>query len=222
MRPTLLLPAPVYRACVRCGINTGTVAEYADEMEGVYFIERRTRLGNAWDVCSLCEPEYQVESARARITFSRGVPPWCGEEHAFFGFEDMPMLCVAPDDSADGWVHAEPQIGEVWLFCRNRQEFRSAWQIARTIVRSGRWPVEEYGPIWLFLPAYKPAGAFSLLYTTDILNRRAADAGPKVGQCDRCMTDWVLVKARPGSQWCECEDCHDADVARLAGEEAGV
>ncbi len=211
MQP-LLLPAPTFRVCAVCGISS----YYADGDGdvGLYFVEHVVGSGNERQTycrCDLCEEDICEDDIRAKISISRGVPEWLGEDDAFFGFGDMPVICVTQDVKAS-WMECKPHASEVWLFCRTKAEWRSAWQIARVIARKGEWPAARPAISW-FLPAHKPAGAGHLALSTMRLNHHAPTAGPLVGICDSCGHAGTIVKARHGTQWMECADCNIADSA---------
>ena len=228
MRPVLLLPAPTLHTCVRCRITSRYVSNPDDIHDGIaplYFVEHVGGSGDeryTWELCDLCEAGFQdeIENPPWEIFLSRGAPEWLSDSDAFYGFEDVPMLCVTNACGA-GWRECKSQPAETWLFCRNREEWRSAWQIARVIAREGFWSVTR-PPILFFLPAYKPADCETLSIATARLREHAPVEGPTLGQCDSCGEFDEVVKCRPGTQWAECQDCHYADVARVAGEEAGV
>ncbi len=220
--PPLLLPPPTIRECFVCGITShymGATQEHGEDM-GLYFVEHSYMNGperEFYNLCDLCEDERRKDDIRAKISISRGVPEWLAEEDAFFGFADMPVICVTQDVEAS-WKECKPHSSEVWLFCRNRAEWYSAWQIARTIARDGSWPLDR-APISFFLPSHKPAGADYLTVASMRLNHYAPDAGPLIGICDSCAKAGTIVKARGSSQWMECQDCHVADSAPVGEED---
>ena len=215
MLPPLLLPAPREHKCLHCGINSNFRLddESVAETGQVFFVEKTIgRIDPAtWELCDLCDLEYRenYNARTAAIFLFRGTTIWSPVEREFYGFESMPMLVVTDSSDAD-WDAGTHEERETWLFCRNREEWRSAWQIARTIARDGFWPVSK-PPIPFFLPAYNPAGCDYLTINTTRLNRYAPPEGPMVGCCDGCNElSKIILADPPGSQWMNCAECHVA------------